>query len=78
MINGEPHYCCIQRMMFTTALIVGLDKFLYKYRYCFHTYDEAVNSLNNWDGVNDPPGNWIKRKGEGGDIINPFYIPMKA
>lgn len=48
--------------IFTTALAVGLDQFGYKRRYCYENKGEAASALLGWDGVGDPPGNWIKEK----------------
>jgi len=65
--------CGLKRMAFTTGLFCNMDEEVYGYRYCFHSYREALKSLNEWDGVGDAPGNWIKRKGYGVDKSNPNY-----
>ncbi len=70
--NGE--YMATMRMIFTVGLVVGLDEISYKHRYCYHSNEEAVRALNEWDGKGFPPGNWIKRKGIDGDVTNPNYI----
>ena len=71
-INGV--ICCIQRFAFTTAIVVGLEAYGYKYRYCYPNHSEAKPSLDKWNDINEhPSGNWIKRKGEGGDLTNPNY-----
>lgn len=70
--------CGLFRLAFTVGLFCNLDEGGYSYRYCFHNNAEAIDAINSWDGVNDPPGNWIKRKGEGGDYINPNYIKEES
>lgn len=64
---GLMHY------LFTTAIVVGLDSTGYSHRYCFEVRHEAGESFDKWDGIGDPPGNWIKRKGSTGDFSNPNY-----
>ena len=65
--------CALQHLMFTKAVVCGLTEVSYRYRYCYHTLGEAIDAINSWDGEGDPPGNWIKRKGEGGDKPNKKY-----
>ena len=67
--TGE--YAGVARQIFTTGLFVGLDDFGYRCRYCFETQAEATAVLFIWDGKGDPPGGWIKRKGEDGEYLNP-------
>lgn len=61
---------CFQ-MNFTGGLVVGLDRDGYEKRYCYHTIQDAAIASLTWDGQGDPPGNWIKEKGNGIDRINP-------
>ncbi len=71
-VNGIEKVCCLQRMAFTVGLMVGVTMdYTYEYRYCFKTLKDAFDSLTSWTGRDHPPGNWIKRKGEGGDLSNP-------
>jgi len=65
--------CGIGRMLFTTGLFIHLDYTGYHGRYCFHTWYEAAAALIAWDGLSDPPGNWIKHKGGDGEYSNPNY-----
>lgn len=58
--------CGLMDFMFTTGLIIGMDKIGYFGRYCYKTRQEALDALNSWDGSGDPPGSWIKYKGNGG------------
>lgn len=62
--------CGLMRMAFTTGLFIGIDEHGYYGRYCYPTWKEAEIALKNWDGEGDPPGNWIKYKGEGGERSN--------
>lgn len=63
------------QMLYTTGLFVELDAVGYAGRYCFELYSEALFSLIQWNGEGDPPGNWIKWKGRGGDRHNPNWRP---
>jgi hypothetical protein len=70
--SGE--WAGVQRMMFTVALLVGLDEFGYRTRFCYPLGMPAIEALAAWDGHGDPPGPWIKEKGEGGDRTNPRHL----
>lgn len=62
----------LSKLLYTTGIVYGLDESGYKGRFCYHTREEALSALNEWDGIGDPPGNWIVNKGEkGGDRYNP-------
>lgn len=65
--------CGLKSFIFTVGLCCGLDEFGYKYRYCYSVNDSihAVIDIKTWKGNGDPSGPWIKRKGEGGDYLNP-------
>lgn len=63
--------CSIRRMIFTTGLFVNMDELGYQYRYCYQTRAEALSAIESWNGEGHPPGDWVKRKGEGGDLSNP-------
>jgi hypothetical protein len=65
--------CGIARMLFTVGIFYGLDHFGYTGRYCYKGLEEAIWSLGDWNGVTDPPGNWIKHKGLAIDTENPNY-----
>lgn len=60
--------CAISAFMFTYGLIVDLTFIGYDRRYCYKTYQEAKEALDNWGNEDHPPGNWIKCKGSCGDI----------
>jgi hypothetical protein len=53
----------LMRFMFTTGLVVGLDSFGYRTRFCFKHRSDALASITAWNGSGDPPGPWIKEKG---------------
>lgn len=55
--------CCINRQLFTTALLVGTTEHsVGRSRYCYEKWRDAVTALAEWDGQEDPPGPWIKEK----------------
>lgn len=56
--------CGIQRFMFTTGLVYGIQNKGYDGRYCYKYRWDAVNALQNWNGIGDPnDSEWIKHKG---------------
>lgn len=57
----------IQRFIYTTAIVYGLNEDSYEGRWCYHTQWDAVAALKEWNGVGDPSGEWIKYKGKGGE-----------
>ncbi len=70
--------CYLAYMAFTVGLFYNADEQGYQARYCYHTLAEAREAFNTWDGTEHPPGNWIKRKGDGRDICNPNYVPKSS
>lgn len=76
VINGV--YCGLYRFIFTTGLVVGLDFYGYNHRYCYNTNAEAKEALSKYVDTNEhPPGNWLKRKGNGGDLPNEAYVKQR-
>jgi hypothetical protein len=63
--------CGLRDFIFTTGLIIGMDEVGYFGRYCYGSKEEALAAINSWDGQGDPPGDWIKYKGNGGERSNP-------
>lgn len=63
--------CALSDFIFTTGLVVGLDHSGYRGRWCYQSKEEAEIALKYWDGQGDPPGNWTKYKGVGGERGNP-------
>lgn len=67
--TGE--FAGMRRMTFTFALVVGLDDYGYRTRFCYPDYKSCVDAIIAWDGRGDPPGPWIKEKGRQGERSNP-------
>lgn len=69
--------CALHEYLFTVGLVVSLDSVGYSRRYCYprdlKSVSSAVNDILDWDGVDHPKGNWIKCKGDLGDIENPNF-----
>lgn len=59
--------CGLSQFSFTCGLVIQMDEESYQGRYCYATLSEAKEAIENWNGEGDPPGNWIKYKGVGGD-----------
>jgi hypothetical protein len=61
--------CAVQRFIYTCGLIVNLrfDGLAADYdaRYCYPSGRDAIAALFSWDGIGDPPGEWIKEKVSG-------------
>lgn len=66
--------CGTRPMIFTTGLFYNMNEQTYEGRYCFQRSMDAEYALVNWDGVGDPPGNWIKHKGKI-EYSNPNFEP---
>lgn len=63
--------CGLNRFIFTTGLVVGLDEVGYQVRYCYEHEADARDALEAWDGMGYPSGPWIKAKGLDMDMLNP-------
>jgi hypothetical protein len=70
LASGE--IAALHRFMFTVGLLVGLGRWGYRTRFCYPSFEAAKAALEEWDGLNDPPGPWIKEKGERGERSNPL------
>jgi hypothetical protein len=66
--------CAVAYMVFTVGLLYGIDKYGLQGRFCFGSFNEALQALRTWDGIGDPPGNWIKHKGRAGEYSNPQFV----
>lgn len=62
LASGE--YAGLMSFLYTTGLCVGLEQAGYRTRFCFPDQASAIQALNHWDGHGDPPGPWLKQKGE--------------
>lgn len=68
--------CVVCPLLFTSAILVGIDAIGVGRRYCYQTTEEAAVALAAWDGLGDPPGRWIKEKP--GDRRGPGAIAPAA
>ena len=60
-INGE--LVALGAMIYSVGIIVGLDTTGYRCRYCYETFDRALQALADWTQEGgDEPKNYIKRK----------------
>jgi hypothetical protein len=66
--------CATKSMLFTGAIVVGIDAEGYAGRFCYESDAEALDALMSWDGSGDPPGNWIAFKGQDGDRPGPGSV----
>lgn len=63
--------CALQRFIFTTGLVYGIDDMMVEGRYCYENYYDAKEALYNWTGEGDPQDeDWIKHKGRSGEWSN--------
>lgn len=53
----------LHRFIFTVGLLVGIEDYWYRTRFCYQSAAEAIEAITTWDGKGDPPGYWIKEKG---------------
>lgn len=69
--------CAIMRQLFTVAIVYGIDEHGFEGRYCYPSMQQAIFAFSDWiydwDGIGDPPGDWIKHKGRAGEWGNPNY-----
>lgn len=67
--SGE--WAAVRPFIYTFGLLVGLDVWQYRTRFCYPRLDLALHALLTWDGSGDPPGSWLKEKGSGAARLNP-------
>jgi hypothetical protein len=60
-------FCGLMKFAFTTGLVIGMESWGYKGRYCYSSASDAQVALDAWNGEGDPGGPWIKYKGIGGE-----------
>ena len=70
---SETLVCGVLRFNYTWGLMVDLSLDGYDRRYCFEHAIDAIAALKQWDGQGHPTGPWIKCKGLGIDLLNPFF-----
>ena len=65
-------WVAINQQIYTTGLVVDLDATGYSFRYCYEKRVDAVKAYTMMLTKDEIPyGPWIKRKGEGGEILGP-------
>lgn len=52
----EAGICGIMPMMFTHALIAGMNRYGYEDRWCYRSEAAALAALDAWDGSGEPAG----------------------
>jgi hypothetical protein len=52
--NGNN--ACIQRLMFTHAILSELTTMYHGDRWCYHNYEDAKAALDAWNGEGEPTG----------------------
>jgi hypothetical protein len=55
-------WVAIRPMLFTTALVVDIDRFCYDHRFCFHRREDAEREILRMRTIDDDPTGYIKRK----------------
>jgi hypothetical protein len=61
----------VHKMLYSYGLFVDIDEIGYACRYCYEDLTVLLADLVLWNGIGDPPGKWIVRKGKRGDFHNP-------
>lgn len=54
--KGEAEIVGIAPLMFTHAIVSGIDYSGYSDRWCFESYEAAKAALDAWDGTGEPTG----------------------
>lgn len=76
-MGDEVVLCGLERMAFTTGLIMGISPIGYAGRWCFDSHAEALRVLTLLEEIPENliiPGNWVKYKGYPREIVNSKYI----
>lgn len=62
----NTHYVAIARFVYTHAIIIGQyeDRVGMDDRWCYHSYQDALTALLNWDGQGEPQG-WHRHPATG-------------
>lgn len=56
-------YAGLVKLMFTTAIVTGMDWSGYAYRFCFKDPDKALSELKKLENMDDEPTGFIARRG---------------
>jgi len=62
--------CGLMKFAFTTGLVIGMESWGYKGRYCYSSAEDAQKALDESDGIGDTEGPSIKYKGMEGEREN--------
>lgn len=62
---------CVMHPGYTKYVEMGDNGRITRYCYAYKHIVQALNAIAEWDGENDPPGPWVKQKGNGVDRLNP-------
>jgi hypothetical protein len=54
--KGEAEIVGIAPLVFTHAIVSGIDQCGYNDRWCYHSYAAAKAALDAWDGTGEPSG----------------------
>lgn len=73
-IMPDGTLAALGKQMYTTGIVVGIDEDGYAGRFCYTSHAVAATALREWDGIGDPPGPWIKYKGDGGERLGPGAV----
>lgn len=72
----KGHFAHTALQMFTTGIMISDNVHgCPMMRWCYDSFVPARDALAAWDGVGDPPGEWIKYKGPDGErsrVPGPF------
>lgn len=62
-IKMDGEIVALGPFIYTTGIMVGMDEFGYKHRFCYHTEEQAMMALLAWIGSdNDEPIGFITKK----------------
>jgi len=70
------NYAHLARMIFTVGIMVSDKRDGNPItRWCYDSFVKARKALEEWDGIGDPPGEWIKQKPENRSRIVDLVTP---
>lgn len=74
--NGK--IAAVRQFLFTAGICADMDEFGYSRRWCYQHARDAIAALEKWDGTGDPPGPWIKYKGQHDERLGPGAIDLNV
>lgn len=63
-VMPDGAFACVARFMFTYAIIYDVNDWGYEDRWCYHSYEDARDALERWDGQAEPTG-WHRHPSSG-------------